>query len=484
MNKKDITISTILFGLIIIIFTVYVSITFVPSVKHANKYYKVYLGGEKIGLISSEEELYNLIDKEQKVIKDKYNVDKVYPPSGLKIQSVLTYSNNTMSAKEVYDEIKDLDPFTIEAYEVNVKKDKYNKKFFILNKEDLDKAIKNTILAFLTEEQYENYKNDTQIQKAEENMQITDIYFDQEVTIRKTHISTEEDIITSPDELSIFFLFGTSNLTNKYIVKATDTIEEIAYKNKLGVSDFLVANPNIVSEKALLAVGQEVIVAGINPIANIVVESFQTEKQTITYDTKVEYDKSLNAEDMYIKQQGTNGQSIVTYATKEMNGVILNTVLISEEVVSAPVDKIVVYGGKNIVYVGNSTYWAWPTSKPYRISSSYGYRVHPVYGGGHFHYGVDITGTPNKNIYAIQSGKVIAADYNSSMGYYTKIDHQNGYVSTYMHFAKKALVSVGETVEKGQLIGIMGSTGASTGRHLDFRIQKNGQFMNPLSIYQ
>ncbi len=126
MNKKDITISTILFGLIIIIFTVYVSITFVPSVKHANKYYKVYLGGEKIGLISSEEELYNLIDKEQKVIKDKYNVDKVYPPSGLKIQSVLTYSNNTMSAKEVYDEIKDLDPFTIEAYEVNVKKDKYN----------------------------------------------------------------------------------------------------------------------------------------------------------------------------------------------------------------------------------------------------------------------------------------------------------------------------------------------------------------------
>ncbi len=56
-------------------------------------------------------------------------------------------------------------------------------------------------------------------------MQITDIYFDQEVTIRKTHISTEEDIITSPDELSIFFLFGTSNLTNKYIVKATDTIE-------------------------------------------------------------------------------------------------------------------------------------------------------------------------------------------------------------------------------------------------------------------
>ncbi len=484
MNKKDISISAILFGSILTIFILYISFTFEPPLRQIHKYFQVYLGGEKIGLLSSDEELYDLIDKEQKEIKDRYHVTKIHPPSGLEVQSVLTYRTNLMSAQAVYNEIKELDPFTIEGYEVSVKKDNYSKKFYILNKDDLDIAIKNTILAFLSEEEYEKYINNVQTKDTKEGIQITDIYFDQEVTIRKAYISAEEDIITSTDNLSMYFLFGTTNLTNKYTVKSTDTIESIAYKNKLGVSDFLVANPDIVSEKALLSVGQEVIVAGINPVANIVVESFQTEKQTITYDTKVEYDKTLNAEETYVKQQGSNGESIVTYATREMNGVILNTSLVSEEVISSPVDKIVVYGGKNIVYVGNSTYWAWPTSKPYRISSGYGYRVHPIYGGGHFHYGVDITGTPNRNIYAIQSGKVIAASYNSSMGYYTKIDHQNGYVSTYMHFAKKALVKEGEMVEKGQIIGIMGSTGDSTGRHLDFRIQKDGEFMNPLSIYK
>lgn len=481
MNK--INYKTLFFIILMIGLITYLSFTFKITSQTANKLYEVYLSGKKIGLITSSNELYNLIDEEQTEIKEKYGVDKVYPPSGLEIQSVMTYKNKALSAKQIYEEIKDIEPFTIEGYEVSIKLDKGNKKFYILNKEDLDIAIKNTILAFISEEEYNNYLLGKEVDITEEGKEITDIYFDKEVTIKKTYISTEENIITNSSDLSMFFLFGTTNLTDKYEVKAEDTIETIAYKNELGVSDFLIANPEIAGENALLAIGQKVTVAGIDPVSNIVVESFETENLSISYDTKLVYDKNLDASKTYTKQEGKKGLAKVTYATKEMNGVILTTAQVNEEIISEPIDKIVVVGAKNVVYYGNTTYWAWPTSKPFRISSHFGYRIHPIYKESRLHNGTDITGTKSDNIYAIQSGTVTSVGYNGSSGNYIYIKHNDTYTSTYLHL-RKQLVKVGDKVEKGQLIGIMGNTGASTGKHLHLGLIKNGKYVNALTLYQ
>lgn len=485
MNNK-ISISGIIFGLLVSLLVIYMSLTFEPKKEQINEFYQVYLGGQKIGLINSKDELYNLIDKEQEGIKKKYNVDKVYPPEGLEVQKVLTYKTNLKTVEQIYDEINDIDPFTIEGYEVTVKKDDKKSKFYILHKEDLDEAVRNTVLSFVKEEEYDNYLNGVEKDSNEEGRSITDIYFESDLSIKKTYISTEENIITNKDTLKMYFLFGTTNLTGTYKVKADDTIESIAYNNKLGVEDFLVANPDIKGENALLAVGQEVTVAAINPVSNIIVESFETEMQEVEYDTEIEYDNKLSVEETYVKQEGSNGLSKVVYATKESNGVILDSQMASEDVITEPTKKIVVAGAKGVYYVGNSTYWVWPTSKPYRISSCYSYRNHPIRGQYHFHAALDITGTKSKNIYAIQSGTVISAfndnGYHQGAGNNIKIEHANNYVSQYMHLAK-SLVKVGDHVEKGQLIGIMGRTGSATGVHLDFRVFKNGNNINPFSIY-
>ena len=188
---------------------------------------------------------------------------------------------------------------------------------------------------------------------------------------------------------------------------------------------------------------------------------------------------------MYVKQNGSDGLSKVTFATKEMNGVILKSAQVSNEVISEAVDKIIVVGAKNVVYYGNTTYWAWPTSKPFRISSYYGYRVHPIRGEEHFHSGVDITGTSSRNVYAIQSGTVKSAQtgWNSGAGTNVKIDHDGGYTSVYMHLSKY-MVKPGDKVEKGQVIGIMGCTGSCTGTHLHLTIYKNGVMMDPLKLYK
>lgn len=485
MNKKELTTANILFGIFVISIVLYMCLTFKPVERTVNNYYQISLGGERIGLIKSRDELYNLIDQEQTELKEKYKVNKVYPPSGLEVQSIKTYKTNLMTAEEVYEEIKDLDPFTIEGYEVTVTlDDNTNKKFYCLNKEDLDKAVENTVTAFLDKNDYQDYLEGKAKETDEEGTEVTDVYFGDDVTIKKTLISTENEIMTNADDLSMYFLFGTTNLTHKYTVKASDTIETIAEKNKLGVQDFLIANPDIAGENALLAVGQEVIVATIDPVAKIMVDSFETETQTIKHETKVVLDKNLDASTKYTKQKGVNGLSKVVFATQEKNGVIMKSELVSEEIINEAIDEIVVIGAKNVSYYGNTTYWAWPTSKPFRFSSMYGYRRDPVTGAaGAMHRGVDIVGTKVDNIYAIQSGTVVVSGYSSSMGNHVDIDHGNGYTSIYMHLRSR-LVDKGDKVDKGQLIGMMGSTGKSTGKHLHLAIKKNGQYMNPMLIYK
>lgn len=121
----------------------------------------------------------------------------------------------------------------------------------------------------------------------------------------------------------------------------------------------------------------------------------------------------------------------------------------------------------------------------YRISSRFtNSRYHPVLKRYRAHHGVDYaapTGTP---VYAIGSGKVIAKGYQAGGGgNYVKIRHNSVYTTTYMHLSRFAKgIKVGSTVKQKEVIGYVGSTGLSTGPHLDFRVYENGKPINPLLI--
>lgn len=123
----------------------------------------------------------------------------------------------------------------------------------------------------------------------------------------------------------------------------------------------------------------------------------------------------------------------------------------------------------------------WVTPCSYTVlTSAYGWRIHPITGKESFHNGVDlanVTGTP---IYATRSGTVTVATYNSVYGYYVQINHGDGFSSLYGHMTHY-IVSVGQTVSAGQIIGYMGSTGWSTGPHLHFTIYYNGSTVNPMN---
>lgn len=123
---------------------------------------------------------------------------------------------------------------------------------------------------------------------------------------------------------------------------------------------------------------------------------------------------------------------------------------------------------------------AWPVPSSRRITSNFGYRVHPIFGNRRLHTGLDIGAPSGAAIVAAGAGKVIAASYRSGYGNTVMIDHGNGVVTLYAHQRSGGImVSVGETVDKGDRIGTVGSTGNSTGPHLHFEVRVNGTPKNP-----
>ena len=121
--------------------------------------------------------------------------------------------------------------------------------------------------------------------------------------------------------------------------------------------------------------------------------------------------------------------------------------------------------------------WLRPCKYVY-LSSPYGWRIHPVYGYPKFHTGVDLAGPQGTPIVASRAGTVTAATYNSGSGYYVTINHHDGFSTSYMHLTHY-IVTSGDKVAAGQVIGYMGSTGVSTGPHLHFNIYYNGDTVNP-----
>lgn len=117
-----------------------------------------------------------------------------------------------------------------------------------------------------------------------------------------------------------------------------------------------------------------------------------------------------------------------------------------------------------------------PTAGP--ITSRFGKRKDPLNKKNAFHTGVDLRGKRGDKIYATADGVVLKAFRNGSFGNYVKISHKNGYTTSFAHM-QAFLVRKGDKIKRGQLIGLVGNTGRSTGPHLHYEIALNGKRINP-----
>ena len=134
-------------------------------------------------------------------------------------------------------------------------------------------------------------------------------------------------------------------------------------------------------------------------------------------------------------------------------------------------------GGDSTVKKGNTNF-IWPCPASGRISSAFGDRSSPTEGASTNHKGIDIPAPSGSSIVAAADGKVVISTYSYSAGNYIMIDHGGGLTTVYMH-CSQLLVKEGETVNQGQTIAKVGSTGYSTGPHLHFGVRSGGSYVNP-----
>lgn len=129
-------------------------------------------------------------------------------------------------------------------------------------------------------------------------------------------------------------------------------------------------------------------------------------------------------------------------------------------------------------YAGNGMLTVRPITSSARMSSGFGYRIHPVTGKTQFHKGMDFAAPIGTPIYATGNGVVTFSGWGTGYGRYVEVDHGNGTVTRYAHTSAN-YVNVGDTVYANQQIAAVGNTGRSTGAHLHYEVRQNGQAVNP-----
>lgn len=138
-------------------------------------------------------------------------------------------------------------------------------------------------------------------------------------------------------------------------------------------------------------------------------------------------------------------------------------------------------GAASIAGLVRHAIWPVPLAAKQYVSSLYGVRNDPFHGRPTFHGGIDIAADKGTAVVATAAGEVVEVKEDNRFGKYVGIKHDDGLLSRYGHLSSQS-VSVGQRVRAGQLIGAVGSTGRSTGAHLDYRVSKNGVKYDPLAV--
>ena len=489
--------------------------------KEPKEVYNVYLDGEKIGTVKSKEDFEKYINLQEEKLKQKYEVSKIYTPKGVEIKKVITYKDKFDSNEKIYNLLVKEQNFTLKGIIINIEKDlsdddkkeeiTTNEKFTsdnkittinVTSKDIFDEAIVNIVKAFVDEKDYNAFMEGNQTPIVDTGSLIESIYLKEKVTYKEGYISTDEEIFNDVGELTKYLLYGTTKEQDTYIVKEGDTIESIALDNKLNTKEFLIANPEFTSANNLLYESQKVNIGLINPIISIVVEKHSIAEEESKFTTDIKYDSELVIGYSYIEREGENGRDLVTRKYQYINGQVADVALVNSVEIKPAVSQILVKGERYVPNVADLSYWAWPTSKPYTITTGYEYRW------GSFHAAIDIYVGWGSPIYAANNGTVYAVGNgcvrgdtkcNGGRGNYVIINHNiSGYYTQYMHLAT-SYVKPGQVVSRGQKIAAMGNTGhvvptpaygssSYAGTHLDFGVwigtpYAGGTTRNPFSLY-
>lgn len=280
-----------------------------------------------------------------------------------------------------------------------------------------------------------------------------------------------------------------SKLTMQTVVEKTytvvegDTLSTIALKADMTVSELRSMNPSYASTD-MVHIGDVLVIQ--RPQQLLQVKMIKTIKYAETIDYTTQYVNNADKPVTYsaVKTKGQEGSQDVVAEVTYIDGVEETRKVISKTVTKQPVTKVVERGTKKVISQGGTTViqgdgvstgsMQWPVPVCHNYSRGF----------GRGHSGLDICNGPvtvrNRPAVAADGGTVIFAGWNYGYGNYVKIQHANGLCTAYGHLNSISVVK-GQSVSRGQQIGLIGSTGQSSGPHLHFEVIRNGARVNPLN---
>ncbi|MCM3694000.1 peptidoglycan DD-metalloendopeptidase family protein [Neobacillus niacini] len=432
--------------------------------------YHVYNDQQYIGTVSDKELVENIVEEKENKLRESIKDKDLNFGSNIEYIEEQVF-NSTVNDKETIQKLDGAIQIQAEASTIVIEGKPVA---FLKNQKSAEDAIKRLKLTYVTQAQLDEVEARKAAPEAvippltENETRIVDVRVAQNVSFNVEKVSP--DRILSTEDAVTFLQKGTLE-EKKYIAQEGDVLGTIANNHGLTLDQFLGLNPGL-TEDTVVKIGQEVNVTALKPYLEIIVDKEVNQKEAIAFANEVIEDGNMPKGESKVQQEGKNGERSVNYRISTLNGAVTSSVVTSEVVLTEPVNNIVVKGTKVIPSRGSGTL-AWPVSGGY-ISSKQGYRW------GKSHKGIDIARPSNRTIKAADNGKVVSAGYDGGYGNKIVIDHQNGLRTVYAHLESIG-VSVGQTVSQGSAIGIMGSTGNSTGVHLHFEVYKNGALQNPLN---
>lgn len=284
------------------------------------------------------------------------------------------------------------------------------------------------------------------------------------------------------------YLTSESVVAKHYTVQAGETLGTVARKNNMTLAELRAMNSDY-QDTDMVHIGDELLVQRPQPYLRVQVIRTLKYSEEIAFETEKIQDSKQYVTYEKVKTKGVKGSKDVVAEVTLVDGVEQSRQIISETVTKEPVTQVVVVGTKKVVassgtsvVVGDGVttgQFVWPV--PICHNTSRGFRSG--------HGALDICNGPvtvnKKPFIAADGGVVVEASkgWNGGYGNMVRIRHSNGYETLYAHCYSLNVVK-GQKVTKGQQLGLIGSTGSSTGPHLHFEVRLNGKKIDPMQFFR
>ena len=256
-----------------------------------------------------------------------------------------------------------------------------------------------------------------------------------------------------------------------HTVARGDTLDSIS-ENYSVPKEQIIADNDIPAD-GQLKVGSTIIIKEVGPLLTVRITETRTYTEKTEYKTIKKADEEMYEGDTEVSRKGKKGKSQIVDKTVSVNGEVIETQNLKNEIMKKPVNKIILVGTKERPPTTGTGTFIWPAyDGTYTVTSEFKWRW------GRQHQGIDMGCRTGNDVLASDGGTVVHAGPMGGYGNLVIIDHENG-IETYYAHNSAILVSRGDRVFQGQHIAEAGNTGNSFGSHIHFGVKDNGTFKNP-----